>query len=88
MSSSPAVVGGLVYVGSWDDTVYCLNATSGAFVWSFTTGAFVESSPAVVGGLVYVGSEDGKLYCLNAATGAFVWSYTDRWLGMVFSYRG
>jgi len=74
--SSPAVAGGMVYVGSYDRKVYCLDAVTGAFVWSYTTGNPVYSSPAVVGGMVYVGSTDSKVYCLDAVTGAFVWSYT------------
>ena len=41
--SSPVVVGGLVYVGSWDGGVYCLNASTGTLVWSYTTGASVRS---------------------------------------------
>ena len=60
---------GVVYVGSWDDNVYALNAASGVELWNFTTGGFVWPSPAVVGGLVYVGSEDGNVYALNAANG-------------------
>ena len=74
--SSPAVAGGMVYVGSYDGKVYCLDASTGAFVWSYTTGSVVSSSPAVAGGMVYVDSFDGKVYCLDAVTGAFVWSYT------------
>jgi parallel beta-helix repeat protein len=74
--ASPAVVGGLVYVGSDDGKIYCLNAANGAFVWNYTTGGGVGSSAAVVGGFVYVGSVDGTVYCLDAATGAFVWNYT------------
>jgi outer membrane protein assembly factor BamB len=73
--SSPAIVGGLVYVGSDDHNVYCLNAATGALVWNCTTGGPVWSSPVVVGGLVFVGSDDWKVYCLNAATGSLVWSY-------------
>ena len=76
MCSSPAVVDGKVYVGSYDNKVYCLNAATGAFIWSYTTGDYVYSSPAVADGKVYVGSGDDKVYCLNAATGAFIWSYT------------
>jgi outer membrane protein assembly factor BamB len=76
VESSPAVVGGLVYVGSFDDYVYCLNASTGALAWSYDVGSYVWSSPAVVGGLVYVGSLDDNVYCLNATTGARVWSYT------------
>ena len=83
VESSPAVVGGVVYVGSYDDDVYALNAATGAKLWSYTTGNVVESSPAVAGGVVYVGSIDGNVYALNAATGAKLWAYATG--GDVFS---
>jgi len=60
--SSPAVVNGVFYVGSEDGNVYAVNATTGAKLWSFTTGAFIDSSPAVVNGVVYVGSVDFNVY--------------------------
>ena len=50
--SSPAVASGIVYVGSYDHSVYALNATSGAKLWSFATGGEVYSSPAVKKGVV------------------------------------
>ena len=74
--SSPAVVDGIVYVGSDDGNVYAINATTGAKVWSFSTGGEVQSSPAVVNGRVYVGSNNGFLYALNASTGVQRWSVT------------
>jgi hypothetical protein len=64
-----------VYVGSDDNNVYCLNASSGAFIWSYPTGDYVRSSPAVAYGNVYVGSYDGRLYCLDPSTGDSLWSY-------------
>jgi outer membrane protein assembly factor BamB len=76
VGSSPAVVDGVVYVGSDDHKVYALNVADGAFIWSYTTGEAVESSPAVIDGVVYVGSNDNKTYALNAATGALIWNYT------------
>ncbi|HME53434.1 MAG TPA: PQQ-binding-like beta-propeller repeat protein, partial [Candidatus Lokiarchaeia archaeon] len=76
VESSPAVVGGRVYVGCDDGKVYCLNAITGASVWNYTTGGAVISSPAVASGRVYVGSYDHKVYCLNAMTGASLWNYT------------
>jgi outer membrane protein assembly factor BamB len=69
VESSPAVAGGVVYVGSDDDHVYALNATTGKQVWNYTTGSWVFSSPAVAGGVVYVGSNDHHVYALNAITG-------------------
>jgi len=51
-----------VYVGSYDDNVYALNASTGAKLWSYTTGGRVGSSPAVANGVVYIGSLDKKVY--------------------------
>ena len=38
VDSSPAVADGRVYVGSDDGRVYCLDASTGAQVWNYTTG--------------------------------------------------
>jgi len=75
VSSCPAVVGGVVYVGSWDGNVYALNATNGAKLWTYTTGSSVESSPTVVNGVVYVGSDNNNVYALNATNGSQIWGY-------------
>jgi len=83
VSSSPAVAGGKVYVGSYDNNTYCFDAATGAKVWNFTTGGDVQSSPTVADGKIYVGSFDDKVYCLNALTGTFIWNYTTG--GDVFS---
>src|SRR6266702_1507040 len=74
IDSSPAVVGGVVYVGSADDNVYALDAASGTKKWAYHTGNNVDS-PAVVGGVVYVGSADGNVYALDAASGTKKWAY-------------
>ena len=76
VQSSPAITNGRLYEGSTDHKIYCLNATTGAFIWSYTTGDNVYSSPAVTGGRVYVESYDDKLYCLDAVSGASIWNYT------------
>ena len=39
--SSPAVINGVVYVGSDDHYVYALNAATGAYIWSYKTGGSV-----------------------------------------------
>ena len=57
------------------NNIYALNKTTGATVWSHSTGGGVWSSPAVSDKSVYVGSGDGKLYALNAETGVVQWSY-------------
>lgn len=46
--------------------IYALNATTGAFVWSYSTGGSASwSSPTVADGRVYVGSGNGKVYAFG-----------------------
>jgi outer membrane protein assembly factor BamB len=74
--SDPAVVNGIVYVGSDNGNVYAVSARTGSLLWSYATGGTVTSSPAVADGVVYVGSYDDNVYALNATDGTKLWSYT------------
>jgi len=72
LDSSPAVVGGLAYVGAFDGRMYVFDANGcGAQLcdplWVGITGGHIESSPTVVNGVAYVGSDDGNLYAFPAA---------------------
>src|SRR5204863_482596 len=69
ISSSPAVVNGTLYVGSWDASVYAFDAVSGA-----PTLAWIDSSPDLTRTTVYVGSFDQHRYAFNALTGAQLWA--------------
>ncbi len=75
IDSSPAVANGMVYIGSFDKSLYALDATSGKKLWSYQTGSGIDSSPAVANGIVYIGSGDGSLYALDATSGKKLWSY-------------
>src|ERR1700748_2215573 len=44
--SSPAVVNGVVYVGSDDGNLYAIDQQTGSQKWKFQTGARITSSPA------------------------------------------
>jgi len=77
VDSSPAIANGILYIGSDDNRIYALDASTGVQIWNFTTGDKIGwSSPAVADGIVYIGSNDKKLYALNASTGAHLWNYT------------
>ena len=71
-SSSPAVVNGVVYIGSFDGKLYAFDANGCAPadvckpLWSGATRNDITSSPAVVNGVVYIGSADHGLYAFNA----------------------
>jgi len=70
----PTVVGGRVYTGSNDGTVYSIDAKTGCLYWMYRAKALVRSA-AVVGPdhLLYIGDLDANLYALNTETGKLVW---------------
>jgi outer membrane protein assembly factor BamB len=80
--SSPAVSGGVAYVGS-GSKVYAFDAVDGNPLWTkdlagLKAGAtIVNSSPTVEGERLYIGDWDnGIYYCLDASNrGAVVWSH-------------
>jgi len=71
--SSPVVSAGVVYIGSRDNNIYAVDATTGLKKWSFKTGDWVDSTPLVQDGRVYVPSRDGAMYALSAAGGRLIW---------------
>jgi outer membrane protein assembly factor BamB len=80
-AGSPTVVGDRVYVAAANKLLYCLNAVSGAVIWSYNaTGDLSAITPTVVDGAVYlgangVGTEGGfHVMKLNAVTGAEIFN--------------
>ncbi len=84
IAASPTVVGGTVYVGSWDGYEYALDAVTGTMKWKTFLGqttapcypqlAGASSAADVETGVVYVGGGDSNWYALDAATGNVLWS--------------
>jgi outer membrane protein assembly factor BamB len=79
--SSPAIgADGTIYVGSYDNKLYAINA-DGSQKWSFTALDLpallsIKSSPAIgADGTIYFGSEDSNLYAMNP-DGSQKWSFT------------
>ncbi len=75
LQSSPAIAGGMVFVGSRDGGLYGLDAATGERRWRAThRGSWVVGSPAVKDGRVVVGSSDGHfIHAVDAATGKDIW---------------
>lgn len=85
VSSSPAVVNGVVYVGAAahdpfhvveTNGVYAFKASNGSPIWNYTGIGSVISSPSISKGVVYVGSFDSNVYALNASNGDKIWNFT------------
>ncbi len=63
--SSPALAGGVLFVGCNDGNLYAVDADSGNKLWEYETGAPVVSSPAVADGVVYIASANGIVYAIE-----------------------
>jgi polyvinyl alcohol dehydrogenase (cytochrome) len=75
VTSSPLVVGSVVYVTSWDGNIYALDRASGAVVWQFATGArAVQAGVAQApDGSLVVGDGEAVVWHLDTG-GNVLWS--------------
>lgn len=68
-----------LFVGSYDNNLYAIDAFTGRELWRYTTGGEIYSTPAVayVNGLprLFFGSAERVLYALDASDGGKVWAY-------------
>ena len=72
--SQPTVVGGRVYTGSNDGTVYALDAQSGCIYWMYQAKAMVRDAVVIgPGPRAYFGDLESNFYALDADTGKLVW---------------
>jgi outer membrane protein assembly factor BamB len=76
VESSPLLLNGILYFGSWDHHVYALDVrrrTRPRLRWRVDVGSEVDSSPSYAGGRIYVGTNAGHVVALDARTGREVW---------------
>jgi outer membrane protein assembly factor BamB len=75
VTSSAAIVDGVVYIGSDPGILYALDLDRGQVRWKFDSKAAIGSSPTVDGDLVFFGNEDGIFHALNLRTGRPKWTF-------------
>jgi outer membrane protein assembly factor BamB/HEAT repeat protein len=63
---TPLVRDGLLYVGDLGGTIHCLDAASGAHVWTHETNEEIWGSLLLAGDRLYVGTVDGSMTVLRA----------------------
>ncbi|MBN1303784.1 MAG: PQQ-binding-like beta-propeller repeat protein [Anaerolineales bacterium] len=72
---APTYYEGTVYVGSYDNNLYALNAADGQFLWKYPSEGGLVTKPAVYEGNLYFGSEDYSLHVVSARSGKKLWTY-------------
>jgi outer membrane protein assembly factor BamB len=71
--TSPAIAGGVVYIGALDGHLYAIDQDTGKERWNFKSHMPIASSPAVEGDALYFVSSAGSLVALDLATGVPKW---------------
>lgn len=73
--STPLLVDGTLYFGSWDHKLYALDVRGAKprVRWTFRGDGELNAAPAYSDGTIYIGSVKGSLYALNARTGRLRW---------------
>jgi polyvinyl alcohol dehydrogenase (cytochrome) len=75
--AQPTVVGGWLFVGSQNGSVYALDAKTGCIHWVFSADGGVRTAisvgPRAGGAAVYFGDTGAKAYALDAASGQLLW---------------
>ena len=73
--SSPLLVDGTLYFGSWDHRLYALDVRGPRpkVRWTFRADGELNAAPAYADGKVYIGSVAGSMYAVDARTGRLRW---------------
>jgi polyvinyl alcohol dehydrogenase (cytochrome) len=75
--AQPTVVGGWIFVGSQNGSVYALDAKSGCIRWVFSADGGVRTAISVGaragGAAIYFGDTGAQAYALDAASGELLW---------------
>jgi polyvinyl alcohol dehydrogenase (cytochrome) len=73
-TSTPAIVGGVVYLSTWDGKVHALDAQTGKELWMTALPDLIDSSPAVSDTQVFVSDDNGSVHALERSKGTKQWS--------------
>jgi outer membrane protein assembly factor BamB len=74
IESAAAIVGEVVYFGSFDEHLYAVSLKDGSPVWKYKAGP-IKAPPSVHKDAVYVGDEEGVFHCVDARTGTTRWTF-------------
>ncbi|MCL2183102.1 MAG: PQQ-binding-like beta-propeller repeat protein [Chitinispirillia bacterium] len=61
-----------VIFGSYDNSLYCLNAADGQLVWKYGSGSYINGTAATDGSKIVFGGCDAGLHVINAGDGTLI----------------
>jgi outer membrane protein assembly factor BamB len=74
VETSPLLIDGTLYFGSWDRKMYAMDVRTRKIRWTFRAGDEIKTAPAYSKGTIYFGAYDNRMYAVDARTGRLRWS--------------
>jgi polyvinyl alcohol dehydrogenase (cytochrome) len=71
--NQPTIQGDELYTGSWDGTIYALDAQSGCSYWTFKADAGVRTAIVLAGNVGIFGDFKANVYAVDLTTGKQLW---------------
>ncbi len=68
----PVVDGKYIYIGSYDDSLYKIQASNGEIIWEINYG--ISNAVTIVGNRLFVSTTDGRVLSLDKKFGKTLWS--------------
>lgn len=75
VGTAPLIDKGLLYVGTLDGVLFCLEANTGKERWRYTSRGPIARPPVVAGESVFIANEADQVVALDALKGTFKWQY-------------
>jgi outer membrane protein assembly factor BamB len=73
---TPIIDNNVIYIGSYDNNIYALDASNGKFMWKYASEGGVVGQPVIYDGVLYFGSEDNRLFAISSRSGKLLWTYS------------
>jgi outer membrane protein assembly factor BamB len=74
--TQPVLADSRLFVASVNaHTIHALDADTGKRLWTYATGARIDSPPTIADGLAVFGCRDGWVYALQASDGKLAWRF-------------
>ena len=72
---TPSMDQGVIYLGSYDNNLYAVDATNGKLLWKFATEGSIVSRPVLADFTAMFGSEDNRFYAVSTRTKQLLWNF-------------
>ena len=75
IESTATVVGGTVYLGVLDGSLYAIDAQTGERKWTYQVNGTIKASPSIHEGVIYLGDGEGIFHAIDISTQETKWQF-------------